>query len=65
MTSLREARFATVVADIQKRWGTNAIKSLSAVHSASEVSTLATGFAELDARLNGGGRASNRAERRL
>lgn len=55
MHTLREARFATVVADIQKRWGTDAIRPLSAAPPADEAPAMPTGFAALDTLLIGRG----------
>lgn len=54
MNSLREARFAEVLADIKKRWGADALRPLSA-EPAHTGHAPATGFAGLDARLASGG----------
>ena len=54
MNSLREARFAEVLADIKKRWGADALRPLSA-EPADGGRILATGFDALDARLASGG----------
>jgi len=54
MNSLREARFAEVMADIKTRWGADALRPLSA-RPVDTGRVLPTGFDALDARLANGG----------
>ena len=54
LDAVRHARFAAVVTDIQKRWGSDALVTLGK-KSAQAAMVLPTGMASLDALLAGGG----------